>query len=175
MIAFIRQRIRHSKNFRFAEKNFFKFLLLSSLLLGVLRASRAEDKFMIIIIDGARYRETFGDPNHTYIPRMWDLRSEGTYLTHFYNDSITYTSRAIPALWCGSWTEVRDTTYNGHNTQYAVKPTIFEYFRAQKNLPEEECFYVLKYLTNLWLPSFHPNYGPQSWPTFHSQGSSDEV
>jgi hypothetical protein len=174
MITFIRQKVRNSKNLPFAENFFLAFLLFSSLLFGVLSTSRAEDKFMIIIIDGARYTETFGDPNYTYIPRMGNLSTQGTYLTHFYNDSVTYTSRAIPALWCGSWTDVRDTTYNGHNTQYAVKPTIFEYFRAQKNLPEEECFYVLKYLNNLWLPSFHPDYGPQSWPVFHSQGSSDE-
>ncbi|RMG39179.1 MAG: hypothetical protein D6732_04430, partial [Methanobacteriota archaeon] len=133
----------------------------------------AEEKFMIIIIDGARYTETFGDPNHEYIPNMWNLRTEGTYLTQFYNDSITYTSRAIPALWAGTWTEVRDTLYNGHNTSYSVKPTIFEYFRAQKNAPPEDCFYVLKFINNLWLPSFHPDYGPSTWPQFHSVGFSD--
>jgi hypothetical protein len=174
MTSFVRKKVPNFINLRFAVNFFLKSLLLCSLLLGVLSASGAEDKFMIVIIDGARYSETFGDPNHTYIPRMWNLRTQGTYLTQFYNDSITYTYRAIPALWCGSWTEVRDTTYNGFSTQYAVKPTIFEYFRAQKNLPQEECYYVLKYIPNLWLPSFHPGYGPQAWPVFHSQGSSDD-
>jgi len=140
---------------------------------GYFASAQAEEKFMIIIIDGVRYTETFGDSTHTFIPNMWNLRTQGTYLTHFYNDSFTYTSRAIPALWCGTWTEVRDTLYNGHNTKYAVKPTIFEYFRRQKNLPPEECFYVLKFINNLWLPSFHPDYGPSTWPQFHSVGISD--
>lgn len=129
---------------------------------------------MIVIIDGARYTETFGDPNHTYIPEMWGLRTQGTYLTNFNNDSLTFTSRAIPALWSGSWTGVRDTLYNGQYTQYTLKPTIFEYFRRQTSAPEEDCFYVLKFISNLWLPSFHPNYGPQTWPRFHSQGFSDQ-
>jgi hypothetical protein len=151
-----------------------KLLLIFILLFGFFNNQFAENKFMIIIIDGARYTETFGDPNHTYIPKMWNLRTQGTYFTNFYNDSMTYTSRAIPALWCGSWTEVRDTVYNGSNTQYSIKPTIFEYFRKQKNLPADQCFYVLKFITNLWLPSFHSNYGPQYWPTYHSQGFSDD-
>ncbi len=140
---------------------------------GAFSTARAEKKFMIVIIDGARYTETFGDPNHTYIPNMWSLGSQGTYLSQFFNDSLTYTSRAIPALWCGAWTEVRDTLYNGNNTLYAVKPTIFEYYRGQKNVPPEDCFYVLKYINSLWLPSFHPDYGPPTWPRFHSVGSTD--
>jgi len=134
---------------------------------------QADYRCVIVIIDGARYSETFGDPSQTYIPEMGNLALQGSSLTQFYNDSITYTSRAIPALWCGSWTAVRDTFYNGGSTQYSLKPTIFEYYRRQKSRPVEDCFYVLKYISSLWLPSFHFNYGPQAWPGFHSQGSTD--
>lgn len=144
----------------------FFVLLLSSI-------SYAEYRTVIVIVDGARYSETFGDSAHAYVPNMWNLAQQGSYLTQFYNDSITYTSRAIPALWCGSWTAVRDTFYNGSSTQYSLKPTLFEYYRRQKSQPAESCFYVLKYISNLWLPSFHFNYGPASWPAFHSQGSTD--
>lgn len=135
--------------------------------------THADYRTMIIIIDGARYSETFGNPQFTYIPSMGNLAQQGSYLTEFYNDSITYTARAIPALWCGSWTAVRDTFYNGSSTQYALKPTLFEYYRKQKSYPAEDCFYVLKYIASLWLPSFHYNYGPATWPSFHSQGSTD--
>ncbi|UCH11533.1 MAG: alkaline phosphatase family protein, partial [Fidelibacterota bacterium] len=128
---------------------------------------------VIVIIDGARYSETFGDTNRTYIPVMDNLALEGTYLEHFYNDSFTYTSRALPALWCGTWTGVRDTLYEGVATKYAVQPTLFEYFRRQTGAPAEKCYYVLKYITSLWLPSFHSQYGPQYWPTYHSVGSTD--
>jgi len=131
------------------------------------------DNMVIIIIDGARYSETFGDTSHQYIPNMWTMSAEGSVINTFYNDSMTYTSKAIPALWCGTWTETVDTVYNGYNTQYAVKPSIFEYYRKQKNIPIDQCYYVLKYITSLWLPSFDPDYGPDYWPTLHSLGSTD--
>ncbi|MFQ5584047.1 MAG: T9SS type A sorting domain-containing protein [Calditrichia bacterium] len=134
----------------------------------------ATENVVIVIIDGARYSETLGDTAHTYVPYMGNLTHQGAYVDQFYNDSLTYTSRAIPALWCGTWTEVRDTTYNGQNTRYAVKPTLFEYFRKQAAAPAENCIYVLKFINSLWLPSFNANYGPGYWPLFHSQGSTDE-
>jgi len=128
---------------------------------------------VIVIIDGARYSETFGDPGHTYIPAMTALAQEGALVNTFYNDSLTYTSRAIPALWCGTWTGVRDTVVNGYSTQYTTKPSIFEYYRKQADAPEDSCVYVLKYITSLWLPSIRPDYGPDYWPTFVSEGSDD--
>ena len=91
--------------------------------------SSDSEKVVVIIIDGARYSETFGDTTRTYTPKMWELSSEGSVIDNFYNDSITYTSRAIPALWSGTWTDVRDTTYLGNQTKYSVKPSIFEYYR----------------------------------------------
>jgi len=131
------------------------------------------ENVVLVIIDGARYSETFGDPNRTYIPEMDDLASQGTIVDEFYNDQYTYTSRAVPAIWCGDWTSVRDTTYQGHNTQYTLSPSIFEYFRHDLNAPATQCYYVLKYVGSLWLPSFHPEYGPDYWPTFVSDGWTD--
>ena len=125
------------------------FLIVICILTSSLAKAQNSDKIMIIIIDGARYSETFGDPEHTYIPKMYALSNEGTIIDDFQNDYITYTSRAIPALWCGAWTEVRDTFYAGYQTQYTIKPSIFEYYRKQKNMPLEECFYILKYIEGL--------------------------
>ncbi len=136
--------------------------------------SQSTEKMMIVIIDGARYTETFGDPTHTYTPEMWNLSTQGTIVDNFRNDGVTKTYRAIPALWCGAWTDVTDTTYQGSETQYAELPSIFEYYRKQKNMPPEECFYILKYISSLWLPSFDPDYGPDYWPEFHSVGSTDK-
>jgi len=41
-------------------------------------------------------------------------------------------------------------------------------------MPAEECFYILKYIQSLWLPSFDPDYGPEYWPEYHSTGDTDE-
>ena len=146
-------------------------LLLALLLL--LPTIAPAQKVVLVIIDGARYSETLGDPDHTYIPKMWQLAQEGAYVDPFYNDHITYTSVAIPAIWCGAWTETVDTFYNGGNTQYTLKPSIFEYFLKQSNLPREKCLYSLKFVNSLWLQSFHPEYGPAYWPYTISSGTSD--
>jgi hypothetical protein len=156
-------------------KIYFKITIISLFLLFSINEikSQSTDKMIIIIIDGARYTETLGDPSHSYTPEMWNLASQGTVVEQFMNDGFTYTSRAIPALWCGTWTDVRDTTYENSSTRYAVKPTLFEYYRKQRNMPEEECVYVLIELESLWLPSFNSHYGPDFWPKFHSVGHSD--
>ncbi len=152
---------------------FFRKIYIIFLVLFYLPLQTYSQNVVIVIIDGARYSETFGDPNRTYIPKMDSLAQYGTYIDEFYNDSLTYTSRAIPALWCGAWTGVQDTFYNGRWTQYTLKPTLFEYFRKYKQAPSDQCYYVLKYIASLWLPSFHSDYGPNYWPTFQSMGSTD--
>lgn len=151
------------------------FLVLIFLLSGLhFSFAQSDDKVMIVIIDGARYTETFGDLSKTYTPKMWDLAKEGSIIDNFENDEYTYTSRAIPALWCGAWTDIQSVNYEGSNTNHAVLPTIFEYYRKQKNMPVDECFYILKYIPDLWLPSFDADYGPDYWPNFHSVGSTDK-
>ncbi len=128
---------------------------------------------VVVIIDGARYSETFGDPDRTYIPKMTELATQGTYCDLFYNEHETYTSRAIPALMTGSWDGVDYLTYEGNETQSTKSPTIFEYFRKQKDLPETQCYYTMAYVSSLWLQSFHPEYGVDYWPKTISEGSSD--
>ena len=142
-------------------------------LIAPVRIVFSKEKVIIVIIDGLRYSEGLGDPNHTYVPEMAKLAQEGTIISDFQNDGITYTSRAVPTIWCGTWTEVVDTTYNGKNTQYSKSPSIWEYIRKQKGLPPKKCSYILKYVGSLWLPSFDPDYGPGYWPEFYSSGNTD--
>ncbi|RMF08294.1 MAG: T9SS C-terminal target domain-containing protein [Candidatus Neomarinimicrobiota bacterium] len=161
-----------------SRKRFIKiglFLLTALVVIGPARSQSSSRALVLVIIDGARYSETFGDSLRSHIPRLDSIAQSGALATEFYNDSLTYTSRAIPALWCGSWTDVQDTVYQGGSTQYTKKPTIFEYFRKQTGADTSQCQYVLKYVPSLWLPSFRPDYGPAYWPRFVSQGSSDRM
>ncbi len=150
-----------------------KLLFLTFLVLISYKTSYPKEKVILVIIDGLRHSEGLGDPNHTYVPEMWQLAQQGTYISNFQNDKYTYTSRAVPTIWCGTWTDVVDTTYNGKSTQYSNSPSIWEYIRKQKNLPAKKCSYILKYVSSLWLPSFDHDYGPDYWPEFYSSGSSD--
>ncbi len=148
-----------------------KILIVS--LFFVISISAYTQNVVVVLIDGARYTETFGDPDRTYIPYMNELANQGTYIDTFYNDGLTYTSRAVPALWCGAWTDVQDTVFNGSETQYTLKPSLFEYFEKQKQPGQNKNIHTLKHVSSLWLQSFHPEYGQDYWPTTYSQGETD--
>ncbi|MBN1423121.1 alkaline phosphatase family protein [Candidatus Fermentibacteria bacterium] len=134
------------------------------------------ERVVLVIIDGLRYSEGLGDTTHANVPEMWALASDGAIIEPFLNDGYTYTSRAIPAIWCGSWTEVdqfTDPACGGQQNNYSRDPTVFEYFRKGLERPQEECIYVLKDVGCPWKASFDPDYGPDYWPIYRSQGYTD--
>lgn len=130
----------------------------------------------LVIIDGLRYSEGLGDPAHTYVPEMGELAQQGAIVEPFINDGYTYTSRAIPAIWCGAWTDVvsfSDPDCGGSTNNHALLPTVFEYYRKQLSRPEEDCIYFLKDVGCVWKASLDPDYGPDYWPLYHSVGTTD--
>jgi len=134
------------------------------------------ENVVVVIIDGVRYTEGFGDTAHAYVPNQWELAQEGAIIEPFLNDGYTYTSRAIPAIWCGAWTEMYqfpDPDCGGDQNSYCRSPTVFEYYRKQLSQPEEQCIYVLKDVGCPWKASFDPDYGPDYWPVYHSEGYTD--
>ena len=128
---------------------------------------------VFVVIDGARYTETFGDNSFSNIPYMSQLANQGAYLDEMRNEHITKTRNGIPALWTGSWDGSYDIVYEGNETQATYSPSIFEYFRKQNNAEASQCYYTLKSIPSLWLQSFHPDYGRDYWPTVISSGSTD--
>ncbi len=148
-------------------KYIISFIVLISL------NSLSAQNVVFVVIDGARYTETFGDNSFTYIPKMGQLASQGSYLDNIHNEHITKTKNGIPALWTGSWDGSYQINYEGNNTQATYSPSIFEYFRKQKNAEASQCFYTLKYIPSVWLQSFHTEYGPDYWPTLVSSGNTD--
>ena len=134
------------------------------------------ERVVLVIIDGLRYTEGLGDSNHTYVPNMYALSQQGSIIEPFLNDGYTYTSRAIPAIWCGAWTEIYtffDPSCGGQENNYSELPTIFEYYRQQLSRPQDDCIYVLKDVGCPWKASFDPGYGPDYWPLYHSYGQTD--
>ena len=134
------------------------------------------NRVVLVIIDGLRYSEGLGDASHELTPRMAALAEQGALIEDFRNDGFTYTSRAVPAIWCGAWTTMNafsDSTCNGTANSYASLPSLFEYYRRNLDRPETDCVYTLKDLCS-WKGSFHPDYGPQFWPLYHTAGQSDE-
>ena len=46
---------------------------------------------IIVVIDGARYSETWGEPSHAYIPLQSSLSSQGVLFENFTNSGMTST------------------------------------------------------------------------------------
>jgi hypothetical protein len=149
-------------------------LALLALLPGSAPAGQTE-RVVLVIIDGLRYSEGLGDPARTHVPEMSALAAQGALVEPFLNDGYTYTSRAIPAIWCGAWTGVSsfsDPDCGGTSNSYAELPTVFEYFRKGLSRPAEDCIYILKNLCS-WKASFDLSYGPAYWPLYHEEGVLD--
>jgi len=110
----------------------------------------------IVIIDGARYSETFGDTLHQYIPFIWNqLRPQGTICTRFYNDSLTYTTAGHNSIISGTWQYIPND-----DSQRSNMPTLFEYFRKYRGTSQTDNYVILgkDKLHNL-SSSIHPQFG----------------
>ena len=85
---------------------------------------------IIVVIDGARYTETFGSANPSVnIPHMWnDLKPQGTIYSNFRDTVFTKTNPGHATLLTGTW-----QTIANNGTERPTKPTIFEYYRKAKS------------------------------------------
>jgi len=133
------------------------------------------ERVVLVIIDGLRYSEGLGDPARAHVPEMGALAAQAALAEPFLNDGVTKTWRAVPAIWCGAWTEIStfsDPDCGGQDNNHSDLPTVFEYFRKGLSRPADDCIYVLKDLCS-WKASFDLSYGPDYWPHYHTQGTSD--
>jgi len=150
--------------------------LLLLLLLAAPAWGYQTERAVLVIIDGLRYSEGLGDPTQAHVPQMAALAAQGALVETCLNLGITYTNRAVPAIWCGGYTEIFefvDPDCGGANNNYTALPTVFEYFRKQKQKAPEDCIYVLKNVGCPWRGSMHPDYGPDWWPLYDMAGYTD--
>lgn len=81
-------------------------------------------KVIIVVIDGPRYSETWGDSSHQYIPHMAkDMAKEGAVFTRFYNNGYTYTNSGHTAITTGHNQQINNT-----GKEYPNHPSIFHYY-----------------------------------------------
>jgi hypothetical protein len=93
---------------------------------------------IIIVIDGPRYSETFGDPLHAQVSRMWNsLRPLGTVCTNFRNLGDTTTNPGHGTLLSGVWQHIDDSGILRIPT-----PTLFEYYRKGTGAPLSDALLV---------------------------------
>jgi phosphopentomutase len=132
-------------------KTLRSLLLLSCIYSVTLLSQHA----IIVVMDGARYSETFGSDS-LYIPHIWNqLRPLGTCWTNFYNDGRTKTDPAHATIASGVLQNIDNKGF-GRPEQ----PTVFEYFRKYTSAPEKSTAVVVgKQKLDILTYSVYPGYG----------------
>jgi len=133
------------------------FLIISAVIISFGPCSAYTTRYVhIVVIDGARYSETFGDTAHKYIPCIWNnLKKQGTIFTNFYNDSVTVTVPGHSTIITGVYQDVPNDGAERPNV-----PTLFEYFRKEKHSSATDNFVILgKEKLNILSNSTYPQFG----------------
>ena len=120
------------------------------------------ENVIIVVIDGPRYTETWGDTLHQYQPRLLNsLAAEGTIYTNFYNNGVTYTNPGHTAITTGNYQAL-------DNTGQAIPnhASIFQHWLKDSGADSSKAWLItskdkLQILANcqdsLWNNSFMPS------------------
>lgn len=92
---------------------------------------------VILVMDGARYSETWGDPGHRYIPRIaGELAPQGVVFTNFRNQGKTETVPGHTALCTG----VYQTKMNNGGKEIPSHPSLLQYLLRQTGAPASQAW-----------------------------------
>jgi hypothetical protein len=98
----------------------------------------SEDPCVVLVLfgGGTRNSESITDPDHRYIPRLWNsLRPEGTLFTNVRNDGLIVHTSAAASILSGYW-EHLDLAWK----EPARHPTILERIREGKGFSADQCW-----------------------------------
>lgn len=90
--------------------------------------------FYILVIDGPRYSETFGDSTCTHIPNLCkQLKPQGTFFSNFSNNGKTLTVPGHTAIMTGVYQKISNI-----GTGLPKNPSFFQYYLRDKNKPSHD-------------------------------------
>ncbi|MBI4976501.1 MAG: alkaline phosphatase family protein [Spirochaetes bacterium] len=116
-----------------------KMLILAALIIASQLSGAFKTKHVIILVmDGARWTETWGESNKAYMPRITsDIAPEGAVLTEFRNAGYTETTAGHTALCTGTHQII-----NNSGKELPANPSIFHYLRKQYELPKTDVWVI---------------------------------
>lgn len=94
-------------------------------------------KVIIVVMDGARYSETWGDVAHQHIPNIHALANEGCVFTNFYKENNTYTCSGHTEMLTG----VDQAIDNGGN-ELPDFPSFMQYALAAYEKPSQNAWII---------------------------------
>lgn len=96
------------------------------------------ENIVIVVMDGPRYSETWGDPTHQNIPYMAnEMAKEGAVFTNFYNTGPTYTNAGHSAITTGNRQQI-----NNRGNEWPKYASIFQYY-LKKTGKEKQAAWII--------------------------------
>lgn len=149
-------------------KKIFSICLLFCLGFGLQAKAEGDKKYktenvLVIIMDGPRYTETWGNPTHQYIPNMANnMAQHGVIYDGFRNNGPTYTCAGHTALVTGVYQRID----NG-GREYPKHPSIFQFWLKKSGKAKKSAYVVaskdkLGILTNCKNRKWRDQYRPFS-------------
>lgn len=145
-------------------------LIAVCLLLGVLCINCRRDvplygnfkanKVVVVIIDGPRYSETYGDPSHAHIPHFMEMAALGTVCDNFLNEGITNTTNGHGAICTGNYEDL-----NNAGLELPGYPSYLQHWIEQNGGDSTKAWVIaskdkLEVLSNCKQSSYHNRYRP---------------
>jgi arylsulfatase A-like enzyme len=117
----------------------FVFLLFGSTLFAQQGNNSYQTKYVVIlVIDGPRYSETYGDTSCRLSPVLCDsLRYEGAFYEDFQNNGVTYTVPGHTAISTGVYQRISNS-----GTSLPKNPSLFQYYLQSSGANKTDAFIV---------------------------------
>lgn len=127
----------------------------------VVKKYKTENIF-ILVVDGARYSETWADMSHQNIPRRFSLLQQGVLCSQFYNNGFTHTCPGHQAMCTGVYENINNT-----GLQYPTNPSIFQHWLKTYQKNKSEAWVIatkdkLEVLSDCTNPQWHGTYRPST-------------
>jgi hypothetical protein len=142
-----------------------RYVLLALLLLPITAAAAASatvEHVVILVIDGPRWSETWGEPTRQYIPQRAKLAAEGAWFSDFACDGPTYTNAGHAALTTGFHQDIENS-----GQALPQRASIFQRWLKASGAPAEQAWIVtskdkLKVLADCEDPAWRGTFRPRT-------------
>ncbi|WP_210486257.1 sulfatase-like hydrolase/transferase [Rufibacter aurantiacus] len=98
----------------------------------------ATQNVVLVVIDGVRYSDSWGDASFSNIPHMArELAPKGVFHPKFYNKGVTKTNPGHVALTTGHYQQIRNT-----GGELPKLPSVFHYYRQHTGAPATDAWVI---------------------------------
>jgi arylsulfatase A-like enzyme len=140
---------------------FFCFTICSCTNEKVAQKHYKTENIIVLVIDGPRYSETWGDSYHSYVPNLDTLlSSKGVVYTSFFNNGVTYTTPGHTSITTGIYQNI-----DNYGNELPKNPSFLQQWLRSSNKSANSAWIVaskdkLEVLANTndmkWKNSFMP-------------------